>query len=92
MSRRDRRSLLAVTGAACVACCAGPLWGVVAAAAGVGAATAGAVALFGAVGLAALLLAVPVVWRQRRRSGRAAPGPEGTSQRVYLGRETTRPS
>lgn len=77
MNRRHRRSALTVAGAACVACCAGPLWGVLAAAVGFGAALAGAVALFGATGMAVLALAGPALWRRRQRptGGPATPEP-----------------
>lgn len=63
--------VVGVSAVACAACCAGPILGFLAAA-GV-TATVGAV-LFGAVGVAAVLVAA-FVWPRRRQARRCRPAP-----------------
>lgn len=60
----SKRSLAAITGVACIACCAGPT---VAALAAIGAFTIAGVAYFGLAALAGILMTVPVYRRLRCR-------------------------
>ena len=60
----SNRSLAAIAGVTCIACCAGPI---VAALAAIGAFTTAGVAFFGLSGLAGILLAIPVYRRLRCR-------------------------
>ena len=63
--------MVGVGAAACVACCAGPVFGFVAAA---GFASVVGAVVFGAVGLVVVLAVAAVVWRRRRhRSAQCAP-------------------
>lgn len=73
-SRRGTGSIVGVAGLACVACCAGPFVAGLTAA-GIGLATVAGIALFGVAGVAVLFLAVPVLWRRRRRTASGATGP-----------------
>ena len=76
MSRSNRSANTATAGvavAACVACCAGPLLGFVAAA---GLLSALGVALFGATGLLVLVPAVMPLAARRRRQQAACRAPE----------------
>jgi hypothetical protein len=63
--------VVGVSAVACAACCAGPILGFLAA---VGVTAAVGAALFGVVGVAAVLVAA-LVWRQRRRARRCRPAP-----------------
>lgn len=72
--QRSEATAIGVGAAACVACCAGPIIGVLAA---LGLGTAAAVALFGTIGLAIGVIAfsVVVVGRSRPASSPAMPEP-----------------
>lgn len=61
---KSNRTLAAIAGLGCIACCAGPI---AAALAAVGAVTVGAVAFFGVAALTGTLLAIPVYRRLRCR-------------------------
>lgn len=81
-SRRSTGSIVGVAGLACVACCAGPIVAALTAA-GIGLATVAGIALFGAAGAAVLFLAVPVLWRRRRRrTASRSTGPVGVAAPV----------
>jgi mercuric ion transport protein len=67
MRRHEATAVAGVGVAACAACCAGPILALLAA---VGLGTVVGVAAFGAIGLIVMVLAVPVVQRHRRQTGR----------------------
>jgi hypothetical protein len=68
--------ILGIGAAACVACCAGPIVGFVAAA---GVLTATSVVLFGTVGLFVAIPALVVMARRRARPPTCTPANEPTS-------------
>lgn len=69
--KRDRTGRIVGLGAlACVACCIGPILGLLSA---IGIATAAGTLAFGLAGLAIALLAVPVVRKHRRTPTCATP-------------------
>ncbi len=70
MSTSDTRKILGLGAIACIACCIGPILGVLGA---IGLATIGGVALFGAAGLAVALIVLPVLRRARHRPGACMP-------------------
>jgi len=63
-TRKENATIIGVGAAACVACCAGPIIGFLAA---IGIGTAAGFALFGTISLVVGALAVAVVVRRRRR-------------------------
>lgn len=63
-------SVLGVGAAACVACCAGPILGFIAA---TGLLTAGGIAVFGAIGLLIAMPGIALVIRRRRKPSTCAP-------------------
>ena len=71
-AKRDSAAVVGVGAAACVACCVGPIIGLLAA---VGIGSAVSVLLFGAVGLIAAVI-VGAMFLQRRRRRRCAPAAE----------------
>jgi hypothetical protein len=62
--------LIGVGAAACVACCAGPILGFLAA---TGIASVLGAVVFGAAGLVVVLAVAAVVWQRRRRRQRCQP-------------------
>ena len=62
--RKENATIIGVGAAACVACCAGPIIGLLAA---IGITTAAGVALFGTISLIAGAIALAVVLRRRHR-------------------------
>lgn len=70
---RDKRTLIGVGALACAACCIGPILAILGA---IGVASVVGIALFGTVGAAIALLAVPVYLRQRRRNTCPTDPPE----------------
>lgn len=90
-SRRDGAAVVGVGVAACAACCAGPILGVLAA---IGLTTVAGVVLFGAAGLLIALLAVTVVVRHRHRTTTnpcATTTPESVPVEVWTVRSSTSP-
>lgn len=71
-AKRENAALVGVGVAACVACCAGPILGVLAA---IGLGTAAGIAMFGTVALllGALAITVVVVRRRRRSAQSCSP-------------------
>lgn len=55
--------ILGLGALACIACCVGPFLGLLSA---IGIAATAGTLIFGLTGLAAALLAIPVLWRRRR--------------------------
>ena len=76
----SNRSLAAIAGVACIACCAGPI---MAALVTIGALTTAGVAFFGLAALAGILLAIPVYRRLRCR-------PQTSNGPVAVASPTTR--
>lgn len=64
ITTRKPFGILGIGAAACVACCAGPLFGFIAA---TGLLTAGGLALFGTIGLIAVVPGIALIARRRRR-------------------------
>ena len=75
--------ILGIGVAACVACCAGPILGFLAA---VGLGTAIGFEVFGVAGLALALLAMVPILRRRRQQAACTP-PAGETVGVALGRK-----
>jgi hypothetical protein len=78
MSTRDTATkkpfgILGIGAAACVACCAGPILGFVAA---TGLVTAGGLALFGTIGLLAAIPGIALIARRRRQPTMCVPSDE----------------
>lgn len=74
-SPRDRAAIIGVGGAACAACCAGPILGLLAA---IGISTAAGYALFGIAGLIIAGTLAGIVLYRRRRSRTTCRGPAHT--------------
>jgi hypothetical protein len=70
MSRKENAAVVGVGAAACAACCAGPILGLLAA---IGVGAAGGFWLFGVVGLLAATVVGFVHIRRRRRPSKCAP-------------------
>ena len=70
MKSSDGAAAVGVGVAACAVCCAGPILAFLAA---IGLGTALGVAVFGIIGVAIALLAIPVFVRHRRRRRQCAP-------------------
>ena len=85
MSRRQGKDAMGAVGvgvAACAACCAGPILGVLAA---TGLSTVAGIALFGVAGLAVLVPATAWYRSRRRRGAGCTPADDGPVA-VELGR------
>jgi hypothetical protein len=65
--------ILGIGAAACVACCAGPILGFIAA---TGLLTAGGLALFGTIGLLVAIPGLALIARRRRRRATCTPSDE----------------
>jgi hypothetical protein len=65
--------ILGIGAAACVACCAGPILGFIAA---TGMLTAGGLALFGTIGLLVAILGIALIARRRRQPATCTPSDE----------------
>jgi hypothetical protein len=70
-NRREGAAIVGVGAAACAACCAGPILGLLA---GIGLTAAAATFVFGASALIVGVLAVPMVLRHRTRARTCATG------------------
>ena len=68
-TKRESAAVIGVGAAACVACCAGPIIGLLAA---LGIGSVVSVLLFGTIGLVAAVV-VAAIWLQRRRRRRRVP-------------------
>ncbi len=88
MSTSDTRKILGLGAIACIACCIGPILGVLGA---IGLATIGGVALFGVAGLAVALFALPVLRRAPRRPGGCTPNTDPVAVAAPTVRRATAP-
>ncbi|MFN8053700.1 MAG: hypothetical protein U0Q22_19865 [Acidimicrobiales bacterium] len=80
-ARKENAAILGVGVAACAVCCAGPIFGVLAA---IGLGTAAGVAMFGTTALLIGVLAVAVVMIRRRRRTTACTPANAESVAVEL--------
>lgn len=80
--KRDNGAIVGVGIAACAACCAGPILGVLAA---IGLGTAASVALFGAIVIVIGALAAGIVLVRRRRRIACSPADPSAAVQVELG-------
>lgn len=87
-AKKKNASIVGVGAAACVACCAGPILGVLAA---IGLGAAAGFALVGTIAIAIGAVAVAyILWRRRRRSAGCAVADETQPVRVELTNMRTR--